>query len=96
MAGIRPTSTTAAISASSVFPSAMTIAGRGAMLPLALRMNAPMVIPGQYRGPISSIAARAMPDGGHTEETMGSTADTMKPIRPTRTYTAASSVTRHT
>jgi len=65
-------------SASRVFPTAMTIAGTGVILPLALRMNAPMVIPSQYRGPISSKAARAIPDGGHTEETMGSIADTMK------------------
>ena len=75
----------AAMSASRVFPPAMTIAGRGAMVPVRLRMNAPRVIPGQKRVPISSMAARATPDGGHTEETMGSIADTMKPSRPART-----------
>ena len=71
--------------ASMVLPIAMLAAPSGWMSPLMLTRNAPRKIAGQKRLPSSRSAARATPEGGHAEETMGWTADAVKPSLPAMT-----------
>ena len=72
-------------SGSRVLPTAIVAAASGAIPPVTLMTKAPRVTAGQYRNPIKSSAARAMPEGGHADETTGCTADAVKPSLPATT-----------
>jgi hypothetical protein len=62
-------------------------AGDGVMM---FTMNAPMKMAGHKRTPQISSAAKAMPVGGHTGETLAFSDASESPNLPAQTYTAIS------